>query len=73
MYYSAGDNLFVGSTVYYCTVVLCSLVGSTVLSTVNLLENFGAQRANHVETAAFSSPRSLALSARQLSARQLSF
>ena len=52
---------------------------STVLSTVNLLENFGAQRANHVYSTAFSSPRSLALSAkllstaRQLSARQLSF
>ena len=33
------------------------LVGSTVLSTVNLLENFGAQRAIQVQTAAFSSPR----------------
>ena len=33
------------------------LYSSTVLSTVNLLENFGAQRAIQVQTAAFSSPR----------------
>ena len=32
-------------------------VRCTVLSTVNLLENFGAQRANHVYSTAFSSPR----------------
>ena len=42
-------------------------------ATLSSLENFGAQRANHVYSTAFSSPRSLALSAKLLStARQLS-
>ena len=55
-------NLFVGSTVQSSWptrlgLLYSSTVLSTVKATLSSLENFGAQRAIQVQTAAFSSPR----------------